>query len=261
MTYVNPPKTTERTPLPHLQRAALFDGVDAAHLAALAEAAHARDVRAGQEIFAEGEDALAFYVIAQGEVHLFRFSPQGDEKVFQILGDGDLLAEAAMFLTPAVYPMTARAERDSMLFAVPREALLSLCESSPPLMLKLLAGLSRRLYQAMNRIDHLTMNNAGQRLVAYLLELRAQRHGNWIDIPVSLAVLAGQLGMAPETLSRLLQKFRQDGLISGKGRTLVLLDADALREKVALPPPGPRPPPAMGGNPAMTGCCHLAAKA
>lgn len=258
MTYVNPPMASERTPFSYLHCAPLFDGVDMAHLAALAKSACARKVKAGQEVFAEGEEARAFYAIAQGEVRLFRFSPQGDERVFQILGDGDLLAEAAMFLTPPIYPMTARAARDSTLYVVPRQALLSLCESSPPLVLKLLSALSKRLYQAMNRIDLLTLNNAGQRLVAYLLEMRRQRHGNWIDIPVSFAVLAGQLGMTPETLSRLLQKFRQDGLVSGKGRTLVLLDADALREKVALPPPSITPQAAMGGNPSMTGCCNLA---
>ncbi|AAZ98546.1 Transcriptional Regulator, Crp/Fnr family [Thiobacillus denitrificans ATCC 25259] len=248
------------SPLSLLHDAPLFAGVDAGHLATLAQAARSRDARAGQLLFAEGDEARAFYLVAQGEVHLYRFSPQGEEKVFQMLGDGDLLAEAAMFLSPAVYPMTARAVRDSTLFAVPRQALLSLCAASPPLMLTLLSALARRLYQAMNRIDHLTLNNAGQRLVAYLLDLRRQQHGNWISIPVNFAVLAAQLGMTPETLSRLLQKFRQDGLLSGKGRTLVLLDADMLCEKVALPRQAMRPPSHIGGNPSMTGCCNLAGK-
>lgn len=248
----------DRTPLSLLQATSLFEGVDGAVLAPLAQAASARVLRNGQQIFAEGENAQAFFLIARGQACLLRFSLQGEEKLQQLLEEGDLLAEAAMFLNPAVYPMTARASSDALLYAIPRQALLTACDASPALMQTLLSALSRRLYQAMNRIDHLSLNNAGQRLVAYLLELRRQSHGNWLDIPVSFAVLAGQLGMTPETLSRLMQKFRQDGLVSGKGRTVVLLDAEALREKVSLLAPGVWSPAALGGRMSMAGCCNLA---
>ncbi|MGQ0710811.1 MAG: Crp/Fnr family transcriptional regulator [Rhodoferax sp.] len=251
----------DHSPLSLLHRASLFEGVEAGVLSLLAQAARPREVRAGQQIFAEGEPAQAFYAIARGQACLLRYSLQGEEKVHQLLGEGDLLAEAAMFLDPAVYPMTARATGDILLYAVPRQALLNACDASPALMRTLLCALSRRLYQAMNRIDHLSLNNAGQRLVAYLLELRRQSHGNWLDIPVSFAVLAGQLGMTPETLSRLLQKFRQDGLVSGKGRTVVLLDAEALRDKVSLLAPGLWSPAAMSSRTSMAGCCNLAVTA
>ena len=41
--------------------------------------------------------------------------------------------------------------------------------------------------------------------------------------------LAAQLGIAPETLSRILRHLRERGLISGSGRRLSLLDPDRLR--------------------------------
>ncbi len=257
MTIVNPPHAAEPELLSCLQRSPAFAGLSSAQLVRLTGGARVRSVRPGQSLFTEGEPARAFYALVEGEVHLFRFSPQGEEKVFQIAGPGDLLAEAAMFLAPPAYPMGARVVRDARLFAISREALLALCEDHPPVMLSLLSALSKRLYQAMNRIDHLTLNNAGQRLAAYLLELRRQQRGNWIDVPVNLAMLAAQLGMTPETLSRLLQKFRQDGLISGKGRTLVLLDAAALCEHVGLPVAHACTNGCANAEASMVGCCSL----
>lgn len=256
MTNVNAPGQIAGAALACLKRSLAFGELDLGQLAILAGRARAKTVRAGQCVFAEGDPARAFFAVDDGELHLFRVSPIGGEKVFQILGADDLLAEAAMFLDPPVYPMTARAIRDSHLYVLPREALHALCDASPSFMRSLLGALSKRLHHAMDRIDHLTLNNAGQRLVVYLLDLRGRHKGNWIDIPVSFVMLAGQLGMTPETLSRLLQKFRQGGMISGNGRTLVLLDAEALCDSVDLPRSGIGVTHG-GGDGSMVGCCNL----
>jgi CRP/FNR family transcriptional regulator, dissimilatory nitrate respiration regulator len=244
-----------------LRRAPLFDAISDAALTPLALSGHMLRLAPGQQIFAHGDPAQSFFAIQGGEVHLYRPAWQGEEKLFQILGAGDLLAESAMFLQPPSYPLSARAHQESTLFAYARSALLDLCDAAPQLMKTLLYHQSHRLYQAVNRIDHLLHNNAGQRLVLYLMELRRERGGHWldmpsnIDLPVNIAALAGQLTMTPETLSRLLQRFRQESWISGKGRTLILIDLTALCQHVGLPAPslhhvGP-------ATPAMVGCCNL----
>ena len=248
------PVTESSAALACLRRHPLFHVLAEAELAPLAAAARSRRIAAGQDIFAEDGDAQTFYAIVAGEVELYRASPQGDEKVFQILGAGDLLAEAAMFLEPARYPMNARAFHDTKLLAFPRRALVALCDASPRLLRTLLSALAKRLHEALNRIEHLSINNAGQRLVTYLLDLSRHQSGRWIDLPVGIAVLAGQLAMTPETLSRLLQKYRRDGLISGRGRTFVLLNVRGLCDRVGLPQPDHSAAPSA---PPMVGCCSL----
>jgi CRP/FNR family transcriptional regulator, dissimilatory nitrate respiration regulator len=244
-----------------LRRAPLFDAVSDAALLPLAESGRMLRFAAGQEVFAHGCQAQSFFAVQTGEVHLYRPAWQGEEKLFQILNAGDLLAESAMFLQPPSYPLSARAHQESSLFTYTRSALLELCDAAPQLMKTLLFHQSHRLYQAVNRIDHLLHNNAGQRLVLYLLELRRDRGGHWldmpsnIDLPVNIAALAGQLTMTPETLSRLLQRFRQENWISGKGRTLILIDLAALCQHVGLPAPSEHHIGAA--TPAMVGCCNL----
>jgi len=253
MTNITAPTPQPLPALACLLASPVFAGVPEALLAPLVAQARERRWAAGREVFRVGQSADVFYAIAEGEVQLYRPTAQGENKVFQQLGAGELLAEATMFLEPARYPVAARVERDCLLYAFPRQALLELCEHAPSLMRALLSAMSRRLYEVIDRVEQLSLNNAGQRLVSYLLDLRHHSQSHWIDIPVSINVLAGQLAMTPETLSRLLQKYRQAGLVSGKGRTLVLVDIDALCALVGLPPP--QAGRAMGA--ALQGCCNL----
>lgn len=243
-----------------LQKTPLFEEVEPAYLTQLYQASRILRLEAMQTLFEFESAAHYFYLIESGEIHLFRPHWNGDERLFQILRSGDLLAESAMFLEPPCYPLTARAQQSSCLIAFPREVLLAVCHAQPQLMRRWLSIQSKRLYQAVNRIEHLSLNSAGQRLVSYLLELRRAHQRHWLDIPVNLdlpvniAVLASQLAMTPETLSRLLQTFRRNQWISGRGRTLVLLDETALREHVGLPPAS-----LQSGmpTPALLGCCNL----
>jgi CRP-like cAMP-binding protein len=243
-----------------LGRVSLFKDVGEEPLSLLAKASKTLTLPCGRQVFASGEDAQNFYAIVAGEVQLYRLTLQGEEKLFQILGEGSLLAEAAMFLEPPRYPLTARISREVRLLSFPRHSLLELCDRSPRVMRRLLEALSQRLYQAVDRIEHLSLNNAAQRLVAYMLDLSPHRAENLIDspvnilLPVPISVLAGQLAMTPETLSRQLQRFRRVGLLSGRGRELVLQDITALCNLVGLPVPtgsdGIKHEP-------MVGCCNL----
>lgn len=235
-----------------------FRNVSCEHLSKLLEGARQFNYVCGKHLFYQGQQATHFYLIKSGAVRLYRLSLDGDEKVFQCLHDGDLLAEAAMFMVPCAYPMNARVDKDCQVTAISREKLLALCRVSSDFSLQMLSALSSRLYQNMNRIDQLTLNNAGQRLVVYLLEQQQAQKNNIIELSVSHTILAGQLNIVPETLSRLLQSFRKKSLISGKRGKIELKNVDGLCQLVGLPPVG-----SMGFSGdserthSLAGCCNL----
>lgn len=68
-------------------------------------------------------------------------------------------------------------------------------------------------------------------------------------------VLARQLDIAPETLSRQLHRFKQAGLISGQRREWVLIDAEGLCRAVNLPVSVCDEAATMEGS--MVGCCNF----
>ena len=247
-----------------LKRAFLFRNVSREHLEKLLRDARQISCKAGRTLFEYEQKATHFYLLNAGVIHTFRLSPDGDEKVFQILKQGDLVAEAVMFMEPCVYPVYAKAGADSALIAVSRASLLSLCRESNDFSLKILSALSLRLYQNMNHIDQLTLSSAGQRLVSYLLELKRHQGADAVTLPVSQAVLAAQLNVAPETLSRLFQGFRKKALIEGKRGHIMIKDVDGLRRAVNLPVMNPANPAGAFQEQAdpqheygMCGCCNL----
>lgn len=247
--------------LDRIKQAHPFRDLQIDDLTSLVEGAVLKTYSAAHILFREGDAAKYFYLIDSGEIELFRWAPDGADKTYQLLGAGQLLAEVAMFSDPAAYPMNAQVTKKTKVYCLERSKLINLCLASPEFSLRLMSSMAKKLTQSMNRIDQLTMNNAGQRLVSYLLDLHALQHGQWLELPVSYSILAKQLAIAPETLSRLLQKFREQELISGKRRTLVMLDIDALCDSVGLPRLSQTDLPSYAhrapNEAMMVGCCNL----
>ncbi|WP_133492050.1 Crp/Fnr family transcriptional regulator [Alcanivorax sp. 24] len=220
-----------------LARTELFSTLKPNALRALCEGGRTINLPDNGHLFEVGEMANAYYLMTSGVMRLYRPGLDGEDKVFQVVAEGDLVAETAMFSEPCIYPLSAEAESASTLIRLPRPGLLGLVRVQPDFALRLLGEMSHRLYQAVNRLDQLTVTNAGQRVAMYLLELTEWRPEHWVVLPVSAKVLARQLNVTPETLSRLLTRFRQSGLISGRGRRWMILDPTELCRAANLPLP------------------------
>ncbi|UXI03013.1 Crp/Fnr family transcriptional regulator [Photobacterium sp. TY1-4] len=238
-----------------IERSFIFSGVSVETKVSLCKGMQVVNFKQGKHLFHEGSDAKRFYIIQSGEVTLYRLSPEGDEKVFQLLGTGDALAEAVMFMRPSVYPLNAKAKHDCVMLSFSREVLLQFCTQNSDFAFQLLSAMASKLSQAVNRVDQLTLKGGNQRLVSYLLELYQEQKTDWLHLPVAHHILAGQLNIAPETLSRLFKKLKQEEVISGKGNIVVLLDIDRMCELVNLPNPfrGPEQPHGQ----VFSGCCNL----
>lgn len=221
----------------YLSESPTFSKAGRAALRALVQDAGELSIEARQHLFHMGDAADYFYMVRSGSITLYRPSYGGDNKVFRVLEAGDLLAETAMFMEPSHYPLSARAATDATVYRISRDALMSLVRKSPDFSFAMLQGMALRIAQSLNRIDLLTIGNASQRLVSYLMDIYMQQRSPWLELPVAQNVLARQLNIAPETFSRQLSAFRRKGYIGGRHRELVLLDIQALCRDVNLPPP------------------------
>ena len=69
------------------------------------------DVKAGQEIFHEGQEANFFYIVLEGRVRISRFSPDGKEIILKEIQVADSFAEVVIFEQDN-YPATSTATVD-----------------------------------------------------------------------------------------------------------------------------------------------------
>jgi len=222
-----------------LRRAYLFADMSEPHLQTLVNGMQDIHLDTGKTLFRQGQAAERFYFLRDGLVKLFRLSPEGDEKIIEIMRPGETFAEAVMFMgAQGRYPVNAEAVSESRLYAIEQKAFLNLLRESHEASFGLLASLSRRLHMLVNQIESLTLQNATYRLVAYLLEQipRDVKTSPEVQLTTPKGVIASRLAIQPETLSRILAKLRQGNLIEVHGNHITIRDVQALREIVHLPP-------------------------
>ncbi len=95
--------------------------------------------------------------------------------------------------------------------------------------------LSQRLQWSVNEINKLALYNSTYRLVSFLLN-QAFKDGKLVDIhlPTSKQILASQLTISPETLSRILQKLSKKGLIKIDKNCISLLKTTELKQLIGI---------------------------
>ena len=222
-----------------LRRAYLFAEMSEPHLQALIQGMQDIHLEAGRGLFRQGQPAERFYFLREGLIKLFRLSPEGDEKIIEIMRPGETFAEAVMFMgAQGRYPVNAEAVNESRVYAFDQKTFLGMLRDSNDATFGLLGAMSRRLHMLVNQIESLTLQNATYRLVAYLLEEipRDVKTSPEVQLTTPKSVIASRLAIQPETLSRILAKLRQSGLIEVHGNHITVRDVQALRNLVHMPP-------------------------
>lgn len=209
----------------------LFKDLPDAHLDELAMILADQVFKKGQLIFSEGDAATGFYVVIAGRVKIFKLSVEGKEQILHIFGPGAPIGEVAVF-EGKHFPAHAESLEDSRLFFFPRNAFLRLIDDNPSIALHMLAVLSRRLRHFAALIDDLSLKEVPARLAAYLLYLsETQKRADNLSLDISKGQLSSLLGTIPVTLSRILTKMSDAGLIRSIGvRGIQILDRQGLRD-------------------------------
>ncbi|MBC5768702.1 Crp/Fnr family transcriptional regulator [Ramlibacter albus] len=215
----------------YLSALPLFHDVAPAELARVAEGSTIRRLARGQHVFRVGEPCNEFHVTVIGQVKLYALSPNGQEKVIEIIGPGSTFAEALMF-TGRPYIVSAQALTDALVVSVGKQAVLAEIERDPKFSLHMLAGISRRLHGLVRDVEAYSLRTGAQRVIGYLLrdaDEGADADGPLqVSLPVSKATIASRLSLTPEYFSRVLHELEAAGLIEMDKRDIRVLDPGRL---------------------------------
>jgi CRP/FNR family transcriptional regulator len=213
----------------HIRKAPLFRGLEERFLASIENVAVKSRFEKGRSIFLEGAEAGGFYMVLSGQVKIFKLSGEGKEQIIHIYGPGDTFGEVPMF-EGGSFPANAEAARGCELLYFPRRELLLLMKREPELAMNMLGEMARKLRGFTLQIENLTLKETPQRLAAYLLDVAERQGADEVELDMSKGHLAGLLGTAQETLSRVLRRMSESGLIEVRGRRILLTDKAGLEE-------------------------------
>ena len=205
-----------------------FNGLSEDQLKEIKSIAVDRRYNKGEIIFSEGDEGNGFYVVVDGQVKIFKLSPEGKEQILHIFGPGDPVGEVAMFAGRS-FPANAESITATRLLFFARTDFLDLISANPSLAMKILAVLSMRLRRFTLQIENLSLKEVPGRLASYLIVLsEEQKDEQTVTLPISKGQLASLLGTIPETLSRIFAKMSAQNLIEVQGRRIRLLDHSGL---------------------------------
>lgn len=186
----------------------------------------------GETLFRKGDRVDGFHTIVFGQIKLAFTAPNGGEKVVELLGPNQTFGEAVMFMERP-YPVYAQALSDSLLLHVSKSVVFEEIERDPKFARKMIGGLSRRLHGLVTDLEAYTLHSGTQRVLGYLLrgmpEGEPENEPVEISLSTSKSILASRLNLTPEHFSRILHDLTEAGLIRVEGRSVKILDPEALR--------------------------------
>jgi CRP/FNR family cyclic AMP-dependent transcriptional regulator len=134
-----------------LARAPIFSGLKRGTLKSLARAAKVRQFAPGELLVNEGDEAVAFFVLCQGQAEVVKGLDQKGQLVLGNLTEGDFFGEMALL---DGFPRSAsvRAVSECECLVLARWDLLALVRTSPDVALAILPVLSRRLRECEDQL-------------------------------------------------------------------------------------------------------------
>src|SRR6056297_1765577 len=109
----------------------------------ICESSFEKHFKKGEIIFFEDVDSGGLYLLISGRVRLSMLSPEGKEKVLNILQEGDIMGEVSFFdLDP--HPITAETMENARIVIIPREKLEEIITDQPGLALKIIISLAKK---------------------------------------------------------------------------------------------------------------------
>lgn len=207
----------------------LFEPLSESQLDTLLQTARLLNIDKGEKLFHQGEPAHAFYFVISGTVKIYRVTPDGQEKVFDVISGRQTFAEAMMLMDTPDYVASAQAIAPSQLYRFSNSTYMELLRNNSPLTFALLGKLCIRLHQRINEIETLSLKNATHRVVRYLLTQLARRPDtNNFELPMAKRLVAGHLSIQPETFSRIIRRLIDEGVITQQGNHICVLNSQRL---------------------------------
>ncbi len=208
----------------------LFKGLSEQQLDEVSTITIDRQYKRGESIFMEGDEADGFYIVADGQVKIFKTSLEGKEQILHIYGPGNPFGEVPVF-SGSRFPANAQSLVNSHILFLPRNAFVRLIAEHPSLSMNMLGELAMRLRQFTVQIENLSLKEVPSRLASYLIYLaKEQEQADRVTLTISKGQLASLLGTIPETLSRIFAKMSAQNLIRVEGKEIFLLDALGLED-------------------------------
>src|SRR5262249_351894 len=196
-----------------------------------------RAAKAGEALFVAGDRGDGCYRVEQGLVKITVTSDRGEERIFALVGEGEIIGELSL-IDHQPRSASAIALCDSTFRYVTRQAFEDCTKDDPEIYKDLTGILAARLRETKETLaaaSFLSMRGCVARTLLELADYIGKDAGRGrilLDQRISRKDLAAMAGVARENVSRVLSDLRKRGVIEQCSQSYVLKDIGALERAV-----------------------------
>ena len=217
-----------------LHKVPMFEGLNDGDLLKIANLAGERFYPKDSIIFFEGEPGKAFFFLRSGRVKISKLGSEGNEQILKLLEPGAVFAEVILF-SDEPYPATARVMEDAKIGMIKKEDFEGLIKVQPELAIRLLKLLNIRLREAQLKVKEMGLFDTHSRTASLLMNLakvygKESKEGITFELNLNRQELASMIGTTRETVTRVLSRFRKEGIIELQGDKITIIEPEELAD-------------------------------
>lgn len=190
--------------------------------------AHRRRYPRGSTIIYAGDQSDSIYYITRGSVTVIIEDDAGHEIIVAYLNEGDFVGEMAMF-GEGTRTAWIKAKTDCEVAELSYEKFIDLSQRDSGMLYQLARQLADRLKNTTQKVGDLAFLDVTGRVARALLDLcgepDAMTHPDGMQIKVTRQEIGRIVGCSREMVGRVLKTLEDQGLVSVKGKTMVVYGA------------------------------------
>lgn len=187
---------------------------------------HRRRYPAKSTLIYAGDNSDSLYYIIKGSVTVLIEDDEGREMIVAYLNDGDFFGEMGLFDEKDPRSAWVRAKTECEIAEISYTKFLELSQQHPEYLFYLSAQMAHRLRATTRKVGDLAFLDVTGRVARTLLDLckepDAMTHPDGMQIKITRQEIGRIVGCSREMVGRVLKTLEQQGLVSVKGKTMVV---------------------------------------
>jgi CRP/FNR family transcriptional regulator, dissimilatory nitrate respiration regulator len=182
-------------------------------------------------IHLEDQKCLTFDIILKGKITIQDIDEKGNTLIITEFTAGDNIGGNLVFSKYPYYPMNVIARTDAVILHIEKALVLQLCQQNKDFLTEFLSCISEKTSILTSKIKAITMKSIRECIVDFLShEFYAQKN-NCIKLSLTKKEIAQRIGIQRTSLSRELNKMRNEGLITYDANTVTIQNPDIIKKR------------------------------
>lgn len=190
--------------------------------------AHKRRYPRGSTIIFAGEESDSIFYITKGSVTVIIEDDNGREIIVAYLNEGDFFGEMAMF-GEGTRTAWIKAKTECEVAELGYQKFIELSQRDTGMLYELATQLADRLGKTTQKVGDLAFLDVTGRVARALLDLStepdAMTHPDGMQIKITRQEIGRIVGCSREMVGRVLKTLEEQGLVTVKGKTMVVIGA------------------------------------